>query len=88
MNRDVNLYNQGKSALALLVRLYRQRGAYRIIRDPEGVISLWAIEGCERTPFSVSFADRGRISGNIEDMSPEFVRAFIAYVRKSGVRVA
>ncbi|KAB0667624.1 hypothetical protein F6V25_02720 [Oryzomonas japonica] len=88
MDRDVNLYNQGKNALMLLVRLYRQRGSYRIIRDPEGVISLWAIEGAERTPFSVSFADRGRISGNLEDMSPEFVRSFIAYVRKNGVRIA
>jgi hypothetical protein len=88
MNRDVSLYNQGKNALLLLVRLYQQRGSYRIIRDPEGVISLWAIEGTERNPFSVSFADRGRISGNIDDMSPEFVRAFIAYVRKTGVRVA
>ena len=87
MNRDVNLYNQGKSALAQLVRLY-QRGSYRVIRDPEGVISLWAIEGNEKGPFSVSFADRGRVSGNIEDMSPEFVRAFIEYVRKNGVRVA
>jgi hypothetical protein len=86
MNRDVNLYNQGKGAVVHLVRLY-QRGAYRIIRDPEGVISLWVIEGYERKPFSVSFADRGRISGNIEDMSPEFVRAFVEYVRKTGVRV-
>lgn len=87
MNRDVNLYNQGKSALALLVRLCRS-GSYRVIRDPEGVISLWAIEGNERNPFSVSFADRGRISGNIEDMSPEFVRAFIEYVKKNGARIA
>ena len=86
MNRNVNLYNQGKSALAQLVRLY-QRGSFRVIRDPEGIISLWAIEGNERNPFSVSFADRGRISGNIEDMSPEFVRAFVEYVRKTGVRV-
>ncbi len=84
--KDVNLYNQGKGALAQLARLY-QRGSYRVIRDPEGIISLWAIEGNERGPFSVSFADRGRISGNIEDMSPEFVRAFIEYVRKNGVRV-
>jgi len=87
MNRDVNLYNQGKSALALLVSRYRH-GSYRIIRDPEGVVSLWAIEGYERQPFSASFADRGRISGNIEEMSPEFVRAFVEYVRKTGVRVA
>ncbi|QEM69375.1 hypothetical protein FO488_15245 [Geobacter sp. FeAm09] len=88
MTRDVHLYNQGKNALALLVHRYRQRGSYRIIRDPEGVISLWAIEGYERSPFSVSFADRGRISGNMEDMSPEFVRAFIEYVRKNGVPAA
>jgi hypothetical protein len=87
MNKDVSLYNQGKGALAQLVRLY-QRGSYRVIRDPEGVISLWVIEGYERDPFSVSFADRGRISGNIEDMSPEFVRAFIEFVRKNGVRIA
>jgi len=85
MNKDVNLYNQGKGALAQLVRLY-QRGSYRVIRDPEGAISLWAIEGYERGPFSVSFADRGRISGNMEDMTPEFVRAFIEYVRKNGIR--
>ena len=87
MNNDVNLYNQGKGALGQLVRLY-QRGSYRVIRDPEGVISLWVIEGFERGPFSVSFADRGRISGKIEDMSPEFVRAFIEYVRKNGLRVS
>ena len=87
MNKDVNLYNQGKGALAQLVRLY-QRGSYRVIRDPEGAISLWAIEGYERAPFSVSFADRGRISGNIEEMSPEFVRAFIEYVRRTGARGA
>ncbi|GFE60073.1 hypothetical protein [Geobacter sp. AOG2] len=86
MNRDVNLYNQGKDALALLVNLY-QRGSYRVIRDPEGVISLWAVEGNERNPFSLSFADRGRISGSLEDMSPEFVRAFIEYVRRSAARV-
>jgi hypothetical protein len=87
MNRDMNLYNQGKGAVVQLVRRY-QRGSYRVIRDPEGVISLWAIEGSERSPFSVSFADRGRISGNIEDMSSEFVRAFIEYVRKAEVRVS
>jgi hypothetical protein len=86
MNRDMNLYNQGKGAVAQLVHQY-QRGSYRVIRDPEGVISLWAIEGNERGPFSVSFADRGRISGNIEDMSPEFVQAFIVYVRRTGVQV-
>ena len=84
--KDVNLYNQGKGAVIHLKRLY-QRGSFRVIRDPEGIISLWAIEGTEKGQFSVSFADRGRISGNIEDMSPEFVRAFIEYVRKTGVWV-
>jgi len=80
-----HLQDQGKSALLQLARLY-QRGSYRVIRDPEGMISMWSIEGCERKPFSVSFADRGRVSGNIGDMSPEFVQAFIAYVKKGAAR--
>ena len=79
---DVNLYNQGNSAVVVLMRMY-QRGSYRVIRDPEGVISLWAIEGYEKSPFSISFANRGRISRHIEDMPAEFVRAFIEYVRKT-----
>ena len=78
---DVNLKNQAKSSVILLRQMY-QRGSYRVIRDPEGVISLWAIEGFEKEPFSLQFANRGRISGNIEDMPAEFVRAFIEYVRK------
>ena len=80
MYRDANLYTQGKSATALLLRKY-QRGTYRVIRDPEGVISFWAVEGLEKSAFSMSFANRGRISNSIEDMPPEFVRAFIAYVK-------
>jgi len=81
--KNAHLYNQGKIAVAQLVRLY-PRGSYRVIRDPEGVVSLWAMVGCERSPFSVLFADRGRVSGDIEVMSPEFVTAFIEYVRKTG----
>jgi hypothetical protein len=81
MNKEPNLYNQGKNAVAILMRS-RRHGSYHVIRDPEGVFSLWAIEGCEREPFSLSFANRGRISSNIEDMPPEFVRGFVDYVRK------
>jgi hypothetical protein len=64
------------------MRIY-QRGSYRLIRDPEGVISMWSIEGFEKCSFSLSFADRGRVSNTIEDMSPDFVRAFVEYVRKT-----
>jgi len=85
--QNAHLYHQGKIAVAQLVRLY-QRGSYRVIRDPEGAVSLWAMEGCERGPFTISFADRGRVSGDMEAMSPEFVKAFIEYVRKTGARGA
>ena len=79
MSSDTYLNNQGIRALAQL-KSYYPRGAYRIIRDPEGVISLWAIEGTENSPFTVSFADQGRINANIEQMSPAFVKAFLVYV--------
>jgi len=79
---DANLFNQAKNSLAALRQLY-PRGAYRVIRDPEGVITLWALEGLERDPFSIQFANRGRISYQIEDMPPDFVRAFIDYVKKA-----
>jgi hypothetical protein len=81
MNKDRDLYHHGKIAVAALMRI-RQRGTYRVIRDPEGVISLWAIEGTERGPFALSFADQGHMAGNIEAMSPGFVRAFVDYVSK------
>lgn len=82
MNKDVALYNQGKNAIMMLARS-RQRGSYHVIRDPEGVVSMWAIEGEERGPFKISFADKGCITGNIEILSPEFVKAFVAYVGKT-----
>jgi len=79
---DANLLNQANNTVVMLRQLY-QRGAYRVIRDPDGVITLWAIEGLERDPFSIQFANRGRISYNIGDMPPEFVRSFIDYVKKT-----
>ena len=80
--RDLKLYSEAKNAAAMLRQRY-QRGAYRVIRDPEGVVSLWSVEGLESTPFSLQFANRGRISGEIGDMPPEFARAFLDYVRKT-----
>jgi hypothetical protein len=82
MTRDTALYNLGKSAIALLAK-NRQRGSYHVIRDPDGVISMWGIEGEESGPFRISFANKWRISGDIEDMPPEFVRSFVDYVHKT-----
>jgi hypothetical protein len=82
MTKDTALYNLGKNALALLAK-NRQRGSYHVIRDPDGVISMWGVEGEERGPFRISFANKGRISANIEDMPPEFVRSFVDYVHKT-----
>jgi hypothetical protein len=79
---DQKLNHEAQSAIVLLRQKY-QRGVYRVIRDPEGVISFWSIEGLEQNPFSLHFANRGRISGNIADMPDEFVRVFIDYVRKT-----
>ena len=82
MTRDANLYNLGKNAVALFAK-NRQRGSYRVIKDPDGVVSIWLIEGEENAPFRMSFANRGRISGNMEDMPPEFVKSFVDYVQKT-----
>ena len=82
MTRDAALYHLGRNAMVLLAR-NRQRGSYHVIRDPDGVISMWAIEGEERGPFRISFANRGRVSGDIEEMPPEFVRSFVDYVQKT-----
>lgn len=85
MTRDIALYNLGKNAIMTLAK-NRQRGSYHVIRDPDGVISMWGIEGEERGPFRISFANKGRISGDIEDMPPEFVKAFVDYVQKTIVK--
>lgn len=82
MTRDTSLYNLGKNAVVLFAK-NRQCGSYRVIKDPDGVISVWSIEGEERGAFRISFANRGRISGNIEDMPPEFVKSFVDYVQKT-----
>ncbi|HXE96870.1 MAG TPA: hypothetical protein VN642_10720 [Dongiaceae bacterium] len=81
-NRDINLLSQAKSAVAALMHHYRH-GAYRVIRDPEGVVSLWAIEGKANAPFSISFADKGRVYNNIDDLPDHVLKSFIEYVRKS-----
>jgi len=82
MTRDATLDNLGKGALLQLAKRL-QRGCYHVIRDPEGVITVWSVEGEERGPLRMSFANRGRVSGNLEDMPPEFVRALVAYVQKT-----
>jgi hypothetical protein len=78
---DSNLFSQVKSAVALLMRHY-QYGSYRVIRDPEGVVSLWAIEGSPNAPFSISFFERGRGYNRIEDIPIDFLKSFLEHVRK------
>jgi len=80
--RDINLYSKAKSAVETLMRHYR-RGAYRAIRDPDGVVSLWAIEGSPNAPFSLSFVDKGRIYYNLGDVPDHVLKSFIEYVQKS-----
>ena len=81
-NSDIDIINQAKSAAALLMRHYRH-GSYRIIRDPEGVISLWAIEGSPNAPFTISFVDKGRVHYRIDEVPEYFLKSFIEYVGKS-----
>lgn len=81
-NYDINLRTQAKNAVGLIMRYYRC-GAYRAIRDPEGVVSLWSIEGSPNAPFSISFVDKGRLYSNIEDLPPDYIKSFLEYVRKS-----
>jgi hypothetical protein len=80
--RDSNLHSQAKSAVAMLMRHYRH-GAYRVIRDPEGVVSLWAIEGNPTDPFSISFVEKGRVHYKIEDVPPDLLKSFLEYLQKS-----
>jgi hypothetical protein len=77
MNSNETLYNQGKAAVAAYCRHVSQRGWYRIIRDPEGSISLWDILGTQAKPFSITFVDRGRQSQDLGRMSPEFVKGML-----------
>jgi len=80
--RDIDLYSQAKSAAAALMRHYR-KGAYRVIRDPEGVVSFWAIDGSPYDPFSISFVDKGRVYYKIEDTPPDLLRSFLEYLQKT-----
>lgn len=82
LNRDLNLLSQARSAVITLMRHYHH-GAYRVIRDPEGVVSLWEIEGSPLAPFSISFVDRGRVYNRIEDVPDPVLKSFLEYVRKS-----
>ena len=87
MTKQINIPNRetvslAKSAVAALMRHYRH-GAYRVIRDPEGVVSLWAIEGSPNAQFSISFVDKGRVYNKVDDVSHVFLIAFIEYVRKA-----
>ena len=80
--RNIDLYNQANSAVEILLRYYRH-GAYRAIRDPDGVVSLWAIEGKPNAPFSISFVDKGRVYYSLDDVPDYVLKSFVEYVRKS-----
>lgn len=80
-NRNITLYNQAMSAVQSLIRHYRY-GAYRVIRDPEGNVSLWAIEGKAQAPFSISFVDRGRVYNTVDDVPQDLLKSFVEYVIK------
>jgi hypothetical protein len=82
MSRDSQLHDQARVAVKSLM-LHYHYGAYRVIRDPEGAISLWAIEGGPNDPFSISFVDKGRVYYKIEDVPVYVLNSFIEYVQKS-----
>jgi hypothetical protein len=82
MTNRADLYRQGNAAIAAFCRHVSQRGWYRIIRDPEGNISIWDIVGTQAKPFSITFAERGRTSQELERMSPEFVQGMMQCLRK------
>lgn len=80
--RDQILVQQAQKAVDSLMRSYGF-GAYRLIRDPEGVISLWAIEGTARTPFSIVFVDKGRSYRRVEELPDDYLRTFLTFVGTS-----
>lgn len=81
MTGKEQIYQAARAAVAAFRDHVRRRGAYRIVRDPDGVVSMWDLVGREAQPFEMTFAERGRISYRIEDMSPEFAKAVIDYLR-------
>lgn len=81
MRGKEQLYEEAKAAVAAFREQVRHRGAYRIVRQPDGVVSMWDLVGREAEPFEMTFAEAGRISYQIEKMSPEFAKGVIAYLR-------
>jgi hypothetical protein len=81
-NIDINMINSSKSAIQSLMQHYKY-GAYRVIRDPEGMVSFWAIEGSPRAPFSISFVEKGRTYSRMEDVPLDFLKSFLEHVRKT-----
>jgi len=81
-NRDMNLFRQVNDAVATLLRHYRH-GTYRIIIDPEGKVSLWAIEGAPNAPFSLSFTYKGRVYNTLAEVPAPALLSFVEYVRKT-----
>jgi hypothetical protein len=79
---DKTLFTQARIAVVLLMRHYRH-GAYRVIRDPEGIVSLWEIEGSPNAPFAISFANKGRVYNKIEDVPDDLLNSFLEYVRNN-----
>jgi hypothetical protein len=79
-NKDLNLYSKARNAVGALMHHYSY-GAYRVIKDPEGAVSLWAVEGKPGEPFSISFVDRGRVYNRIEDVPQDFLKPFLEYVQ-------
>lgn len=83
-SRDANLINHAKASILVLLRHYKH-GAYRIIIDPEGKVSLWAIEGSANAPFSISFTVKGRVYNHLDEVPPAVLKSFVEYVQKSTI---
>lgn len=81
MQDKPQLYKEAAAAVAAFREQVGRRGAYRLVRAPDGVVSMWDLIGREMHRFEMTFAERGRISCRIEDMSPEFAKGVIAYLR-------
>jgi hypothetical protein len=81
-SRDSNFFNQAKSAVES-IRIQHKFGAFRVIRDPEGSISFWSIESSPREPFSISFADKGRVYNRIEELPQDYLVSLLEYLKKT-----
>jgi hypothetical protein len=65
-----------------MLRNKYRNGAYRAIKDPDGVVSLWAIESSHQAPFSITFVDKGRVYRRVEDAPPDFLKLSLQYLSK------